>query len=201
MTYYINYFEELIRSGSIFWFCALSGSLMFLIQLIINLLGIGNQESFETADISSTTILDGGQNSADVRIFKWLSMQTISGFLMMFGWSAITCQKEFLLSDFITIGISLCLGVSTALIIRSILKLSAKLTSSGSVYRIEDAVGKEGYVYQSIPKGGKGKVSISIHNFTYEIDAISNHYEDLPSFMRVKIIKKSDKNTVVVAQL
>jgi hypothetical protein len=201
MNYYINYFEELIRSGSIFWFCALSGSGMFLIQLILNIYGIGNQETFETAEISSNTIADRGQNSADVKMFKWLSMQTITGFLMMFGWSAITCQNEFKTESSVTIGISLISGLFTALIIRFIFKLAGKLKSSGTVYKIEDAVGKEGYLYQSISKGGKGKVSLSIENLTYEIDAISENYQDLPSFIRVKIIKKSDHNTVVVAQI
>jgi hypothetical protein len=88
-----------------------------------------------------------------------------------------------------------------ALIIRSILKLAKKLSSSGSVYRIEEAIGKEGYVYLCIPKGGKGKISVSLQNFTHEIDAISHHAEDLPSFMRVKIIEKCDDTTVIVAPL
>jgi hypothetical protein len=201
MIYYINYFNELIRSGSIFWFCALAGSGMFLIQFIINIFGMGDHDSFDASDISSDTNHDGGQDSADAKKFKWLSMQTITGFLMMFGWTAITCQNEFGLQDSITIGISLTSGIFAALIIRSIFKLAKKLRSSGSVYRIEDAIGKEGYVYQCIPKGGKGKISMSLQNFTHEIDAISHHYEDLPSFMRVKIIEKSDENTVVVAPL
>ncbi len=88
-----------------------------------------------------------------------------------------------------------------ALIIRSIFKLAKKLQSSGSVYRIEDAIGKEAYVYQRIPKGGIGKISISLQHLTHEIDAISHIHEDLPSFMRVKIIEKKDDNTVVVTPL
>lgn len=199
--YYINYFNELIRLGSIFWFCALAGSGMFLIQFIINIFGMGDHDTFDTSDISSDTIHDGGQDSADARTFKWLSMQAITGFLMMFGWTAITCQNEFGLEDPITIGISLASGIFTALIIRSIFKLAKKLRSSGSIYRIEDAIGKEAYVYQCIPKGGRGKVSMSLQNFTHEINTISHHYEELPSFMRVKIIEKSDENTVIVAPL
>jgi len=203
MFYFINYFYELIKSGSVFWFCALAGSSMCLIQFIINIfgIGIGDHDSCDTRDVPSDTIHDGGQDSADARKFKWLSMQTITGFLMMFGWTAITCQNEFGLQDSVTIGISLASGTFAALIIRFIFKLAQKLRSSGSVYRIEDAIGKEGYVYQCIPKGGKGKVSMSLQNFTHEIDAISHHYEDLPSFMRVKIIEKSDDNTVVVTPL
>ncbi len=201
MIYYINYFNELIRSGSIFWFCALAGSGMFLIQFIINIFGVGDHDSFDTSDISSDTIHDGGQDSADAKKIKWLSMQTITGFLMMFGWTAITCQNEFGLQDSITIGISLTSGIFAALIIRSIFRLAKRLRSSGSIYKIEDAIGKEAYVYQRIPKGGVGKISMTLQHFTHEIDAISHHSEELPSFMRVKIIEKSDDNTVVVTPL
>lgn len=190
MFNYISNFIELIRSGSIFWFCALAGSGMFLIQSIINIFGIAGQDG-----------LDASTESADVRNFKWLSMQAITGFLMMFGWTAVTCQNEFELQLGTTVGISLAAGIVAAFIIRALFKLAKKLRSSGSVYRIEDAIGKEAYVYQSIPKGGMGKISMSLQHLTHEIDAISNYPEDLPSFMRVKIIEKKDDSTVVVTPL
>lgn len=195
------YITDLIRSGSIFWFCALAGSGMLLIQFIINIFGISDHNSFDTSNGISENIPDAGHDSADIRKFNWLSMQAISGFLMMFGWTAITCQKEFELQLTTTMGISLAAGVFASLIIRSIFKLAKKLRSSGSVYRIEDAIGNEAYVYQCIPKGGLGKISISLNHLTHEIDAISDYPEDLPSFMRVKVIEKKDSNTVVVTPL
>lgn len=201
MLYYIHYFDDLIKSGSIFWFCALSGSGMFLIQFIINIFGISDQNSFDTSDVASDNFDDAGRDSADARKFKWLSMQTITGFLMMFGWTAITCQNEFGLQDTTTIGISLAAGIFAAMIISSIFRLAKRLRSSGSIYKIEDAIGKEAYVYQRIPKGGVGKISMTLQHFTHEIDAISHHPEELPSFMRVRIIEKSDDNTVIVTPL
>lgn len=196
MLHYINYFNELIKSDSFFWFCALAGSGMFFIQFMINILGGTDQDSF---DVGDTT--DANSNSADFRKFKWFSMQTLTGFLMMFGWTAITCQSEFGLKNLPTIGFSISAGVLAAFIIRSIFKYAKKLQSYGSPYRIEDAIGKEAYVYQSIPKDGIGKISISLHNFTHEIDAISHNSEALPSFTRVKIIEKKNNNTVIVALL
>jgi hypothetical protein len=194
--YYIIYFNELIKSGSIFWFCALTGTGMFLIQFIINLFGILEQESFE-ADGRA----EASSDSADARKFKWFSMQAITGFLMMFGWTAITCQSEFGLDSLRTIAISIASGLFTAFIIHSIFKLAKKLQSTGSTYRIEDAIGKEAYVYQSIPRGGAGKISISLNHFTHEINAISDHSEEISSFTRVKIVEKKDAHTVIVSQL
>lgn len=201
MFYYVNYFIELIKSGSIFWFCALAGSGMFFIQFVINILGVADHDSFDVSDVVSDNVQDAGSDSADARTFKWLSMQTITGFLMMFGWTAITCQNEFELKNITTIGISLAVGIFTIFIIHSIFKLAKWLKSSGSIYKIEDAIGKEAYVYHRIPKGGIGKISMTLHHFTHEIDAISHYPEDLPSFMRVKIIEKKDDSTVVVTPL
>ncbi len=197
MLNYIAYFDELIKSGSLFWFCALAGSGMFFIQFVINILGVGDHDSLDAGE----AFTDDGHSHTDARRFKWLSMQTLTGFLMMFGWTAITCQYEFDLQNSTTIGISLAAGIFAALIIRSIFKLAKRLMSQGSIFRIEDAIGKEAYVYHRIPKDGVGKISMTLQHFTHEIDAITDHPEDLPSFMRVKIVQINDDNTVVVKPL
>jgi hypothetical protein len=196
MFYYINYFNELIKSGSFSWFCALTGSGMFFIQFIINIFSNTDQNNFDIADST-----DSSNGSEDARKIKWFSMQAITGFLMMFGWTALTCQHEFDLHHIPTIGISTASGIFAAILIRFIYKYSKKLQSPGSCYKIDDAIGKEAYVYQAIPKDGIGKISISLQGFTHEIDAISHNSEELSSFTLVKIIEKNDAKTVVVAPL
>ena len=69
------------------------------------------------------------------------------------------------------------------------------------VFRIEDAIGKQATVYQRIPKGGAGKISLSLNNLTYELDAISDHSEELSSFTQVHVLKKADEKTVVVVPI
>lgn len=194
---YINYFNELIKSGSAFWFCALLGTGMFFIQFFINIFGRADHEGLDADDLTDVDTGDS-HDPADARKFKWLSMQAITGFLMMFGWTGITAQLEFGLTIIPTLGISLAAGVFSAFMIRAIFKLAKKLQSPGTAYRIEDAIGKEGYVYQAIPKNGVGKVSLSMQNFTHEIHAVSHDSEELASFTRVKIIEIKDKHTVVV---
>lgn len=190
------YFNDIIRSGSIFWFCALAGSGMFFFQFVISFFSTIDQSNFDSGNT-----IDTNSDSSDIRKFKWLSMHAITGFFLMFGWTAITCQNEFKLQNMYTIGISIAVGLMTALIISFIFKFAKKLQSSGSIYRIDDAIGKEAYVYHCIPKDGIGKISISLHNFTHEIDAISYNSEKLSSFTRVKIINKKDDNTVIVSPL
>lgn len=188
----ISSLDELLKSGSVYWFCALMGSGMFLIQFLVNLFGFADQENVDTNQEIAP---------AETKNFRWLSLQTLTGFLMLFGWTALTCQKQFGLQSVATLTLAVFAGSAAALMVRFILKLSRKLKSSGNVYRIEEALGKEAYVYQCIPKGGKGKVSLSIQQLTHEIDAISDHEEDLPSFVRVQITRKIDDHTVVVKPL
>lgn len=201
MNYYIDYFKEFVGLDFIFWFCAFAGSGMFFIQLIMNMFGAAT-DNFDVGEATiSDEIHDAGSDPSDMRKFKWLSMQAITGFLMMFGWTAITCKNEFGFENIATVLTSMAAGVFAACVIRSIFKLAKRLHSPGSAYRIEEAVGREAYVYQRIPQGGVGKISISMQHLTHEINATSHHTEELPSFTRVKIIEKQDGNTVVVEPL
>ena len=174
-----------LDKDSIFWFCALAGTGMFAIQFLLTLFGIGEQDS-------------EGSGESDAGQFQWLSKQALTGFLMLFGWVGLTCRKEFDLSGALTIAFALCGGLASILITGLLFKAARKLRSSGTVFKIEDAVGKDAMIYQRIPSGGMGRVTVSLHNFTHEIDAISLESEELPSFTPVRIIKIADEKTVVV---
>lgn len=183
-------FSDLISQESVFWFFALLGSGLLIIQFILNFIGGDNLDD-----------IDDGGGEVDTGKFKWLSKQALTGFLMMFGWVGLTCRIEFDLSPIGSVLFSLAGGLITTFLSGLIFKNAKKLRSSGTVFRIEDALGKEATVYQKIPKDGMGKISISVHNFTYELDAISQYSEDLPSFVPVQIIKKADEKTVVVVPI
>ena len=177
---------SLLGSELVFWFCALSGTALFAIQLILNLLGTSNEEI-------------GGED-LDAGTFKWLSIQAITGFLMMFGWIGLTCKKEFHLSLALTIILALFGGFISIFAIGSIFRFAQKLKSSGTVFRVEDAIGKEATVYHRIPKIGSGKITLTLNSLSYEIDAISQNGAEIPSFAQVQIIKKIDEKTVLVTR-
>lgn len=174
-------------SNSFYWFCALTGSGMFLIQFCLNLIGFGDQEH-----------IIGDEGIADAGSFKWLSRQAITGFLMMFGWSGLTCQKEFQLESLPTMVIALLSGAVAVFASGFIFKIARKLHSSGTVFKIEDTIGQEAVVYQRIPRDGIGTISVCIEEFVREVDACSHNHLEVPAFARVKIIKKANDKTVVV---
>lgn len=183
-----EYFEKLIHlfeDTTIFTFCAYIGSGILVIQLILNMFGLAESDN-DYDDVG------------EERKFKILSLQTIGGFLMMFGWSAITCLKEFDFGISFSIFLSFLVGLCSVFIINLIFKIAKNFHSPGNICRLEDVIGKEAVVYQRIPKDGVGKVSISFQHLTCEIDAISHTREELPSFTRVQILKKRDDVSVVV---
>jgi membrane protein implicated in regulation of membrane protease activity len=188
MTSY-SAFNALIRQDPIFWFCALSGSFLFVIQFLMSFLG------------DSPDGIDDGGGEIDSGKLKWLSKQATTGFLMMFGWVGLTCRKEFDLPHFATILIAFAAGCFAIFATALIFNGAKKLRSAGTVFRIEDVIGKEATVYQRIAKGGIGKISLSLHDITYEVDAMSHLDEEIASFTQVHVIKKSDDKTVFVVPI
>ena len=180
-------FGELISEDAFLWFCAIAGSGLFLIQFVLNFFG-----AFDQSELSE------GSDSGD---FKWISKQAIIGFLMMFGWVALTSRKEFAFSGPISALFGFAGGLIAMFLTGLIFRSAKRLHSSGSIIKTEDAVGKEAIVYQRIPKGGVGKISVILNDLTCEIDAISDDESEVSSFDRVQVIRKADENTVVVVQL
>lgn len=184
----IHTFRDLLNQESLYWFCALSGSGMFLIQFLMSLLGSADSDQLEAGNFDTVRV-------------NWLSKQAISGFLMMFGWTSLTCYNQFNLSGAMTLAVATTAGIFTVLVTGLLFKMTKKLHSSGTLFSLEDAIGKEAIVYQRIPRGGAGKISISLHHLTHEIDAFSLNDEEIPSFAPVKVIRKASDNVVIVASI
>lgn len=186
----IRKFDALVSKDPFFWICALAGTGMFVIQFTLNLFGTDHHDD-----------IDNASNEVDASKFKWLSKQAVTGFLMMFGWVGLTCKKEFALSGLAS-ALFACVGGGIAIFVSAfIFKIARMLRSTGTIFRIEDAIGKEAVIYQRIPCGGIGKITVSLHHLTHEIEAISTAQEDLPSFTSVQIIKKADAKTVIVVPI
>lgn len=186
----IQYIQELINNDTFYWFCALVGSGMFAIQFVLNFVGLGGD---------SHDMTEGGWGQA--LELKWISKQALTGFLMMFGWTALTCRKEFDMHGPWVIVVALLVGLLAFIATGLIFRIAQSLTSTGTVFNIEAAIGKEAVVYQRIPKGGVGKISISIDDITREIDAMEHQHNTVDSFARVQVLSKADSNTVVVKKI
>ncbi|MBS0620867.1 MAG: NfeD family protein [Verrucomicrobia bacterium] len=173
----------LIEQDPLLWFSALAGTGMFLIQLVLTLIGMGELDT----------------EYADAAHFKWLSKQTLTGFLMFFGWTALTCRHQFALKNGITFPLAILSGLFAAFLVALLFRMTKKLHSSGTQFSIDQLIGQEATVYQQILPGSSGKVTVSLGGMTYEIDAVSPHPDPIPSFSRVKILQKRDSLTAIVS--
>jgi hypothetical protein len=190
MTDFITFLQTAFSKDTFYWFCALSGSGMFIIQFLLTIFGIGHDHE-----------VDDGHGHFDVQNFKWITKQTLTGFLMFFGLVGLTCKKEFALSGGASAAWAAAGGLVAVFATALIFKMAKKLRSPGAVFRIEDAIGKEAFVYQRIPKNGLGKISISLHHHTHEIDAVSMTHEEISSFTQVQIVKNMDDRIVAVVPI
>ena len=120
---------------------------------------------------------------------------------MFFGWVGLTCTRQFELSNSATAAFAVAGGAVAVFVTAFIFKMAKKLRSPGAVFRIDEAVGKDAYVYQRIPKNGSGKISISLNHHTHEIDAVSLNHEEISSFTQVQIVKKMDDKIVIVVPI
>jgi hypothetical protein len=188
MSDFILLLQTALAKDTFYWFCALAGSGMFIIQFFLTLFGIGHDH--EMAD-----------DHFDIQNFKWMTKQTVTGFLMFFGWVGLTCKREFLMSTPASVVFAVSGGLIAVFATAFIFKMAKKLRSPGAVFKIEDAIGKEAFVYQRIPKNGLGKITISLNHQTHEIEAMALNNEEISSFTQVQIVNKMDDKILIVVPI
>ena len=175
---------------NVFWFCAIAGTAMFALQFLMLMMG---------TDLHSHETDDNHMHLADGK-FKWLTRHAMTGFVMMFGWTGLTCLVQFDMTILETLLISFGISFVTAFISHFLFRIAQKAHSSGTVFKMDETIGCEATVYHRIPKNGSGKISISLHDLTHEIEAVSDG-EEIPSFTKVKILKKMSDTKVIVAPI
>ena len=168
----------------LFLMAALAGTLLFFLQWVLLACGFTSSEM--------TTDLIG-----DLPAFHWVSIQTLSGFTMFFGWSGLAWSRQFSFSFPLALALSVCCGGIVILIHGFLLKNVAKLRSQGSSFSLERTLGTEALVYHKISQGAVGTISVHLDGIGYEIDAVSEE-EEIPSFTKVKILKIHNEKTLLV---
>lgn len=184
----MTFLEEADMLGRVFWFFALAGTFFFAIRLGMMMIGQDFGEDGLDADI-------GDSDAA----FEMLSINSITAFVMMFGWAGLTSYIQFSHPASVAIVVALLVGVLSMLLIAWLFQLAKGLTSSGATFDIKDTVGLVASVYQNIPAQGRGRINVTTKkDVLKELDAISEEQCDIASFEQVEIVKVIDKQTVSV---
>ncbi len=175
---------------TLFSYCAWGGTSIYVLRILIGFAGAADSESMDTA-------VDHVSDDA----FQFLSLNTLVGFLMMLGWGGLAAYRQFLLSEAVSLTIAVLVGAIFVLMTRLIFKNAKKLTSTGTVFDVHKAVGKQGRVYQKIQANKRGVIHVILDDFNRELDAISVDSREILSFQPVEILKVVDRKTVIVKQV
>lgn len=175
---------------SLFSYLAWGGTALYALRILMMLGGAVQEDSFEDA---SSHFSDDA--------FQFLSLNTLVGFLMMFGWGGLAASRQHFYSAPISLIVAFCSGALFVWVTRILFKNAKKLVSSGTRFDIQKTVGCQGRVYQSIRENKRGVIQVISDNFTRELDALSIDNREIESFQAVEVIKVIDSKTVMVKRI
>ena len=196
--------ESLTSIEYFYIICIMIGGILFILRTLLFFIG-GGADGHLDGDLSANMDLDahGGMDMHADEIsdagMKLVSVQGLTGFFLMFGLVGLAMVK-FEIKDFWTAVGGLIAGIATMLIIAKIVLEMQKLQSSGTM-RMENAIGKEGTVYLSIPEDGTGKVNIVIQGGLRELEAVSADHERILTGESVRVVKIRSKRILVVEKV
>lgn len=189
---------ERMFESEMLWFSlpALLGSGVFLIRLALILLG-GDSGDGDFADVDIDVDVDSGDHASG-EAFEVLSIQSVSVFLMGFGWVGLGCVLGTGWSTGIGIIGGFFGGMLMLWILARTLGAMRQLESSGNV-SIQETLGLEGEVYAEIPahSEGKGQVQLIVRSHQRMYNAVSRT-APITTRTRVRVTAVNTDNTLTV---
>jgi membrane protein implicated in regulation of membrane protease activity len=172
--------------------CAVLGGVLFVVRTVLMLIG-------HTGDFAADLHTGDMHGDADAS-FKFLSLQSLTAFFMMFGLVALTLSRQTKVSEVWAIVGGLAAGALTIWIINRIFIGMKSLQSDGTL-KIENAIGQEGSVYLNIPAGKSGQVRVAAQGQLRIFDAVSDSKEQISTGDRIRVKGVSSGNVLVVEKI
>ncbi len=186
----------LANSGNIYLTVAVIGSVIFLIQMVLTVTGLGHHDMDMDVSTDATVGHEGLDAAHGWDGLHLFTFRGIVAFLTFFGWAGYFWGSLGWIGLFIALFAGALMMVITAFLVLGILKLQ----ESGNI-KMESLVGCKGVVYLTIPgdKKGKGQVTVSLPKCTRTINAVSS--TELKTGVPVKITEIIDNDLFVVEAL
>lgn len=194
------FWEQLQVFGQIYFVIACIATLLLLVQFILLIVGISGDGDLEFGDsgVDFEGDADGG-----IGLF---TLKGIIGFFAIAGWVGVACQIGGLHEAWSVVISTIC-GLLAFVAIGYAYIGIKKLQSNGAIQN-ENAMGKIGEVYLTIPAkdGGKGKISIVVQGKLSELEAITDEEDAIATGRDIIVVSvvgdtckvSSNLETVVV---
>ena len=147
--------------------CAIIGGFFVVVKLIMQFVGGDGDAWF---DGESDFSVDGEHVVSDTG-FRFLSMDSMSSFFMMFGLVGLAMYRQSQMGVILSIIGAIVAGMFAVWVIGKLFQGARNLQHSGNL-QTSEAVGCSGTVYLNIPQGGSGRVSLNFKNRLREFDAV-----------------------------
>ncbi len=214
-----TWFSSLDTTMQLFWACALAASVVFIIQNVLMLMGIGGMDSDVDADVSTdfdvhTDVNGDGLGDTDISsghtghegtlgyagIFSLFTLRNFINFFLGFGWGGISLASS-VENKGLLVFFSFLIGVLFVVVFALMLRAMLHLERNGS-FQIKDCVGETANVYLRIPGEHKaaGKIQISINGSVHELNAFTDG-DFLPTGTRVRVVSVIDSGSLLVEKL
>ena len=173
----------------IMWGLAIPFSAVFLIQMVMTFIGMGDQGEFSgDSDVDSDTGVP----------FQFFTFRNFVNFFLGFAWAGISFYNTIDSKVWLTLA-CVFTGLVLVTIVMALLYALSKTTQSGNI-DINNAVGRPATVYFTIPPSGKGagKIQMSIQQAIREYNAISEVDEPIRTGSMVRVKSVIDAHTLLV---
>jgi membrane protein implicated in regulation of membrane protease activity len=174
--------------------CAVVGGTLFLLQFLITLLGFGGHDAGAHFDVHHS----GGDAHGGSWLMGMFSFRAVVAALTAFGLGGLAAHASGAVPA-LSLSFAVFCAVASMFIVALMNRSMRHLEDDGTV-RIEQAVGRTGTVYLTIPaqKAGTGKVTLSLQNRTVELSALTPR-QALPTGTKVVVTAVLGTDTVEVA--
>ena len=200
-----EWWMSLSNSLRVFYVIGIASTLILVIQLILNLIGLaGSDMDVDAAgdvDIPGDVGIDHPDLAQHSSGLGLISIRTVIAFFVGFGWTGVmmlTAGRTLLVS----VLVAFVVGVVFLLVVFYLMRMIFRLSESGNVdYR--NAVGRTGTVYLPIPgqNRGAGQIQLVVQGRLRQTAAVTDGQEDLPVGTTVQVAKVVASSTMLVRKL
>ncbi|NLM10125.1 MAG: hypothetical protein GX213_04985 [Clostridiaceae bacterium] len=218
----MNWWNELTQLQKIFASIAIPTTAIMFIQFILQLFGLANGEGADGVDAADVDTVsdfhgdfpdglaevesdgafddgafdDGFEVEEGLGGMRLFTLRSVIAFFAVGGWMGVAAI-DWNLSDFMAIVLAIVAGSLALYFVAWIIYTFLRMQQSGNI-RYENAVGKGGEVYLSIPPDGRGKVNVIVQDRLCEIDAISKENRIIKTGEKIIVVDITEEGVLIV---